>query len=309
MKPCTLRTPSWMLLLIFLPSFAAAVLLAQSDVAVEERIVNYLIKNVTPGKPFIVSDLYNNVFTTTEERKALDRLFNTFFKIPLFVAQYKATTNQIPTLDDIARQFRLRIPGEVQILLTIMESDPRVPKFIIRDTQSGEIIHVDIEAVKKDKRFSQAIERTMAGWSGRNAPAFALELLDGKKLSSTDLTGKNHLIYFWFSNCPPCIKLSPQLIKLQNQFGGKRFTIIAVNADRFLELDTTDAERAAYIKKQGFTMPVAHLNKQMQEDYGNVNVYPTLFLVDSGGVIRKHYIGYQSPEVIATDIQALLKGK
>jgi thiol-disulfide isomerase/thioredoxin len=287
----------------------AVVASAQSDVAVEERIVNYLKKNVTPGRPLIVSELYNKVFPAPEERKALDRLFNAFFKIPVFVAQYKAGTNRIPTLADIARQFNLQISGEVQVLLTIMDSDPRVPKFIIQDAKTGEITNVDIEAVKRDKRFSQAIERTMSGWVGKSAPAFEMDLLNGTKLRSADLSGRNYLIYFWFSGCPPCVQLSPHLVRLEKQYGGKRFTVIAVNADRFLELDTTDIERSTYVKKQRFQFPVAHLNKKMNEEYGSPNVFPMLFLVDAHGIIRKQYIGYQSPELLAADIKDLLASK
>jgi thiol-disulfide isomerase/thioredoxin len=280
---------------------------AQTDPAVEQRIIDYLKKNVTPGKPLVVSELYNDVFTAPEERKVLDRLFNIFFKIPIFVAQYKAGTNRIPAIADIARQFNLRIPGEVQVLLTIMDSDPRIPKFITRDPGSGEITAVDIEAVKKDKRFNQAIERTMGGWVEKPAPPFAVELLNGKQLESANLAGKNYLIYFWFSGCPPCVQIAPHLVRLEQQFGVRNFRILAVNADRFLELDTTDAQRAAYAKKVGFRHPVAHLNKKMYEDYGSISVYPTLFLVDSQGTIRKHYIGYQSPQVLATDIKSLVQ--
>src|SRR5206468_713098 len=132
--------------------------------ATEKRIVQYLIEHVKPGQPVIVSDLSNNVFKTEAERKVLNRLFNTFFKIPLFVAQYKASTNQIPALEDISRQFNLPVEGEAAALLSIIDSDPRVPKFIKRDRQSGEIISVDVEAVKNDRRFSQALERTLLGW-------------------------------------------------------------------------------------------------------------------------------------------------
>jgi thiol-disulfide isomerase/thioredoxin len=304
-----LKNLSRTILLISLLSSVPLSTLAQSESSAEERIVEYLIKNVEPGKPLIVSDLYNNVFTSAEEKKALERLFNIFFKIPIFVAQYTAATNQAPAIADIARQFNLRIPGEVEVLLTIMDSDPRVPKFITRDAESGEIIGVDIEAIKKDKRFSQVIERTLAGWPGKKAPAFALDLLDGGTIRSSDLKGRNYLIYFWFSNCPPCIQISPPLEEIQKRFGGKRFTILAVNADRFLELETTDEERAIYVKKQGFQFPVAHLNRQMQADYGNVNVYPTLVLVDSMGIIRAHYIGYTSPDILENAIARLLEAE
>ena len=280
---------------------------AGADIAVEEKVVRYLKEHAKPGEPLIVSDLYNNVFKTPEERKVLDRLFNTFFKIPLFVAQYKAGTNQIPTLADIARQFNLPVEGEASVLLSIIDDDPRVPNFMTRDPKTGEITDVNIEAVKKDRRFGQVLERTLSGWVGKEAPAFSVQLLDGKPFSSEELKGRNYLIYFWFSGCPPCVRISPGLVELQRKFGSRDFTVVAINADRFLELETTDGQRAAYIKKAGYQFPVAYLDKKMQESYGNVNVYPTLFLVDSRGIIRKQYVSYQAPDALMEDVSALLK--
>ena len=288
-------------------AFAAAQ--ERPDLETEKRVVQYLKEHVKPGEPLIVSELYNNVFKTPEERKVLDRLFNTFFKIPLFVAQYKAGTGGVPALADIARQFNLPVEGEAALLLTIIDSDPRVPKFIKRDLATGEILSVDIEAVKKDRRFGQVLERTLTGWAGRDAPPFTTELFDGTKFSSQQLAGKNFLLYFWFSGCPPCAKISPHLARLQREFEARGFTVVAVNADRVLELETTDQQRAAYVKKEGFTFPVGHLNKEMQEAYGNVNVYPTLFLVDSRGVIIKSYVNYQPYETLSQDLENMLKGE
>lgn len=286
---------------------AAVALPAQSDPAVEERIVHYLKQNVEPGKPVIVSELVNKVFTSDEERRELDRLFNIFFKIPIFIVQHKVATDRIPTLADISRQFNLRIAGETDVLLRIMESDPRIPKFLSRDPAGGEIISVDIEAVKNDRRFSQAIERTLAGWSGRTVPDFNLDLFDGGKISSWDFAGKNYMIYFWFSGCPPCMKLSPSLANLKEKHADDDFRILAVNADRVLELDTTDAERADYIKGQALGFTFAHMNNAVREAYGGISVYPTLFLVDSQGVIRNHYIGYQAPDILESAIEEILK--
>src|SRR6266850_1869253 len=114
----------------------------------EQRIIDYLKTNVTPGRPVVVSELYNNVFKTPEERKVLDRLFNTFFKIPMFIVQYNTASKKIPTLRELSEQFNFTIPGEADVLLRIMESDPRVPKFIERDSKTGEITRIDIEKIK-----------------------------------------------------------------------------------------------------------------------------------------------------------------
>jgi thiol-disulfide isomerase/thioredoxin len=280
----------------------------RTDLAVEKRIVLYLKEHVRPGEPIVVSDLYNNVFKTPEERKVLDRLFNTFFKIPLYVAQYKAATNQIPTLADISRQFNLQVEGEAGVLLSIIENDPRVPKFITRNPATGEITSVDVEAVKKDPRFGRILERTLTGWVGRKSPAFTMTLLDGKTLSSAELKGKSYLLYFWFSGCPPCARVAPHLVELQNKYGGRSFTVVAVNADRLLELEETDAQREAYVRKHGFNFPVGYLNRQMQEEFGYVSVYPTLFLVDQAGIIRNHHVNYQTLDVLQRDVETVLSG-
>jgi thiol-disulfide isomerase/thioredoxin len=295
-----------LVLLALIGSSVAAPPQEQSELAIEQRIVQYLKQHVRPGEPLSVTELYNNVFKTPEEQKVLSRLFNTFFKIPLFVAQYKAGTGRTPTLADISHQFNFQVEGEAAVLLSVMDNDPRIPKFINRDPKSGEITAVDVEAVKNDRRFGQVLERTLSGWSGKQAPPFTLDLFDGKTIASETLKGRGYLIYFWFYGCPPCIKIAPELANLQRRFGSKDFTVLGVNADRFLELETSDAQRADYVKKAGFTFLLAHLNKKMQEDYGSVSVYPTLFLVDSGGVIKKYYVGYQSFDTLAHDVEGLL---
>src|SRR5215510_2363741 len=149
-------------------------LLLQQPSAIEIRIVEYLKKNVMPGRPVVVSDLYNNVFKTPEEQKVLERLYNTFFKIPRFIVQYNTASKKVPTLREISEQFNFNVPGEADVILRIMESDPRVPKFIERDPKTGEITKVDIEKVKASPQFSRVVERTITGFEGKEAAAFSI---------------------------------------------------------------------------------------------------------------------------------------
>src|SRR5688572_11718134 len=132
----------------------------------ETRIVEYLKANVTPGKPVVVSELYNNVFKTPEERQVLNRLFNTFFKIPMFIVQYHASSKKIPTLQELSEQFNFKVPGQADVMLRIMESDPRVPKFLTRDAKTGEITAVDVSRIQAHPQFGRALERTITGWEG-----------------------------------------------------------------------------------------------------------------------------------------------
>ena len=73
-------------------------LLSQSDREVERKIIEYLKVNLKAGQPVIVSKLHNEVFTSPEERKALDRLYNIFFKVPAYIAEYYASSHKPPTL-------------------------------------------------------------------------------------------------------------------------------------------------------------------------------------------------------------------
>jgi len=273
---------------------------------VETRVIQYLKANVTPGRPVVVSDLYNNVFKTPEEQKVLERLYNTFFKLPMFVVQYNTASKKIPTLKEISEQFNFTVPGEADVILRIMEADPRVPKFIERDAKTGEITKVDIDKIKTNPQFSRVIERTITGFEGKEAPAFSITTYDGKPVTSEQVKGQPHLVYFWFTNCPPCVKTSPILAELYNKYASKGFKVIGANADKVLELPYDDKVRRDYAKKYGFNFTLAHLSAQMQQNYGGVSVFPTLFFVDRGGTIVKHFVNFQEKPTLEAAIQMTL---
>ena len=93
-------------------SLALVALLAAPQASpAEVQVVEYLKANVKPGQPVVVSELYNTVFTAPEERAALNRLFNTFFKMPLYMAQHQKAAGKPPTLAEISEQFRFQSPG------------------------------------------------------------------------------------------------------------------------------------------------------------------------------------------------------
>jgi len=261
---------------------------------------------VTPGRPVVVSDLYNNVFKTPEERKVLDRLYSTFFKVPMFIVQYNAASKKIPTLKELSEQFNFAVPGEADVILRIMESDPRVPKFIERDPKTGEITRVDIDRIKASPQFSTVIERTIAGWEGKEAPPFSLTAYDGKPVTAAQLAGQPHLLYFWFTNCPPCVKTSPILAELYKKYAGRGFKVVGANADKVLELPYDDKVRADYAKKYGFNFTLTHLNMETQQAYGGVTVFPTMFFVDKNGTIVKHFVNFQEKPTLEAAIQQTL---
>jgi len=295
--------------LLYFPVLAALAVAPNAAVPgdPEVRIVEYLRQHVKPGQRVVVSELYNGVFTSPEERAVLDRLFDTFFKIPLFAAEHQRATGRPPSLKEIAEQFRYRVPGEADVMLRIVESDPRMPRFLERDAATGEIETVHVEAVLADPRFGKLLERTLSGFEGRPAPPFSIASYDGSPIGSATLAGKPCLIYFWFTGCPPCVGTTPVLVDLYRTYQPRGFEILGVNADRVLEVPADDAQRAEYARKSAITFPLAHMTPEMQAAYGQVSVFPTLFFVDRKGTVVKQLVNAQPRAALEEAIQLTLR--
>ena len=190
--------------------------LLQQPATMEARIIDYLRDNLQPDQGVDISDLVNDVFTSTEEREALSRLYNTFFKVPAFLAQFQASSGEIPSLQEISEQFNLAdVPGAADVMLRVMEADPRVPRFFERDTSTGEIVSMDVAPILNHPQFGQAVERMIVGWEGRQIPPFSMETFEGGAINSDDVANTPHLVYVWFTNCPPCVQTAPLLVELE----------------------------------------------------------------------------------------------
>jgi thiol-disulfide isomerase/thioredoxin len=277
--------------------------------AAEKRVLTYIRDHLRPGQPLLVTELYNQVFTQAEERKALDKLYRAFFRIPFFVAQYDEKFGSAPSLQVIAQQFDLPDAEAADVLLRVMESDPRVPRFLTRDPRTHEITKVDVEAIRGDPKFGQQLEHQLSGWEGKLAPDFRLATLDGREVDSGTLRGKVALLYIWFTGCPPCIKETPALVALNRDFAARGLTIVGANADRLLGLSYDDAVRRRYLRDQGANFTVVHWTKESDTAYGGVSIFPTLFLFDRKGIVIRHWVGFVPAEDLRSAVSKGLAGK
>ena len=273
---------------------------------VEERVLRTVREMMRESAGRVTfSELHNDPRFGPEEIAFLGRLYETFFQIPVFLKAQHAAGGEIPTRQQIGDNFRLT-KDSVELLLRVMEMDARMPQLFSRDSATHEILSIEPEAIAAFvSRRGGSVKVT--NWEGEALPDFRLERIDQTgSLSRADLEGQGSLIYFWFSGCPPCVRIAPHLAQLDKNFRSSGFHIVGFNADKVLSIPTTDKKRTAYLAKTGTTYPTLHLTHESLEAFGNVNVYPTLFISGPDLRIRGHLINYQDLETLEAAIREVI---
>lgn len=129
---------------------------------------------------------------------------------------------------------------------------------------------------------------------GKKAPNVESENLDGKKVQLKDYKGKVVVLDIWATWCGPCRAMIPHEREMVKKLKEKPFALISVSADA--KKDTlTD-----FLKST--EMPWTHWwNGQtggILKDW-NVKFFPTIYVLDSEGVIRyKHIRGKELEDAV-----------
>jgi len=133
-------------------------------------------------------------------------------------------------------------------------------------------------------------------------PAFSLaDVVTGKTVDSRTFQGKTLLITFFATWCPPCVQEIPGLIKLQNEFSGKNFSVVGLSVDQ----EVTVVQNMVVAK--GINYPVMMADNAVTRDFGGVYGIPTSFLVNSKGLIVKKYAGFAPHSVLVRDLKQVIE--
>ncbi len=132
--------------------------------------------------------------------------------------------------------------------------------------------------------------------------------LDGKKVKLSSYHGKVVLVDFWATWCGPCVAMIPHERELVSKMKDKPFAMIGV------DVDTEKSTVNEFLGKE--KMPWNHWwdgAKGPLAKTFKINAYPTLYLIDAKGIIRKKWIGSPGNEVIDKAVEELVaeteKGK
>ena len=96
----------------------------------------------------------------------------------------------------------------------------------------------------------------------------------------------------------------PHERSLVKRMAGKPFTLIGVNGDKAGD-ELNEKNKAAEITWRSFSNSRGEDKKDIAEEW-NVQGWPTLYLIDHKGTIRRKWLGSPGDEVIDKEIDALV---
>ena len=121
--------------------------------------------------------------------------------------------------------------------------------------------------------------------AGQSAPAFQIKTLDGKVLTSAQLSGKPYIVNFFASWCPPCRQEIPGMVELQKKYANQGFTFVGI-AFRDREATLPD-----FLWEMGVEYPVAMTNPELEAAFGKflpagkIRAIPVTIVVGRDGKI------------------------
>ncbi len=127
----------------------------------------------------------------------------------------------------------------------------------------------------------QGSETTLESMQGRPAPPLQVtEWVHGDSVTLEELYGSVVLLDFWGVWCAPCVKLTPELVRLHRKYEQEGLVIIGIHTPH------EAGEAAAYAQKHDLPYRVAIDMDRATLDAYRVDGYPDLYLIDRMGWLR-----------------------
>jgi len=125
--------------------------------------------------------------------------------------------------------------------------------------------------------------RAALGWdSGAvSAPSVTFDMLGGGQLPLQQLKGQVVLVNFWATWCPPCRAEMPGFQQLYEAKHGDGFTVVGVAMD-----EAPPSTVASFVADHAITYPVALATQGSVAPFGDIESFPTSYLIDRYGRIR-----------------------
>lgn len=141
----------------------------------------------------------------------------------------------------------------------------------------------------------------VAFFSTQPAPQVSFATTQGEQFTTRDLRGKVVLVNFWATSCETCVHEMPALVETYNKFKARGFETVAVA----MSYDPPNYV-LNYAQKKSLPFKIAFdPTGSIAQEFGNVRLTPTTFILDRRGNVIKRYLG----EPDFAELHALLEAK
>lgn len=162
-----------------------------------------------------------------------------------------------------------------------------------------------LQHVAKPERTAVPEGADIAALTAKPAPPFTLETLDGRTVSLSDYQGQVVLVNIWATWCPPCVRETPRLVRVYEEFKDQGFVILGVNTTY---QDKREAV-ATFVRDQKINYPMLlDLDGTVGTIYGG-RLMPTSYLIDRDGKIVVTKVGEVDEAQLREQVTALLRGE
>mgnify|MGYP000856992131 CR=1 FL=1 len=134
------------------------------------------------------------------------------------------------------------------------------------------------------------------------APPFSLNLISDESFNLEDEIDKVIVLNVWATWCAPCLKETPDLIEIYENYGAENVQILGVSIDE-QGLDVVQP----FVEKFQIPYPIALDQDGLIEDlYGPVMGIPSTFIIDQKGILRFHAVGAVTKRELSLRLEDLL---
>jgi peroxiredoxin len=123
-------------------------------------------------------------------------------------------------------------------------------------------------------------------WFGKEAPGFTLTDINGKERKLSDYRGKDVLITFWATWCPPCRVEVPELIALRNSIGEDKLAMLAISYKSTFPPETTEKVKR-FVEQNKINYTVFSTDPSaLPPPFNQVSGIPCSFFITPEGKIK-----------------------